>query len=157
MKQSFLFILTLAALTACGAPKPESITITSFDGSESVPVTVELAVTREEQQKGLMERTTLAEGSGMMFVFEQQQPLGFWMRDTLIPLQILYFDEQGAFVSASDMEPCVTEVCENYYSAAPAKYALEVNPGFRETHGIAPGWRLTTESIATLEKSLERL
>ncbi|MEQ1849159.1 MAG: DUF192 domain-containing protein [Candidatus Peribacteraceae bacterium] len=152
MKHVLIAALFATILSACGPT--EEITITSFDGSESVQVTVELAVTPEEQKRGLMARTNLDEDAGMVFIFEQEKILSFWMKNTLIPLQIIFFDGQGAFVSVADMVPCETEECPLSKSASIAKYALEVNPGFRELHGITPGWKLTPESVQALEAAL---
>jgi uncharacterized protein len=152
MKHALLAVLTITVLSACGAT--DTITLTSFDGSTSVQVQVELAVTPEEQERGLMGRTTMDENEGMMFVFSEPSILSFWMKNTLIPLQILFFDAEGAFVSASEMTPCETEICPKYTSAATAKYALEVTPGFRERHGITPGWMLSPDTVTALEAAL---
>jgi uncharacterized protein len=136
-------------LTGCGNT---SISVLSPDGTKEVPVMVEIADEPKEQERGLMGRAVLQEGTGMLFVFDEPQILSFWMKDTLIPLEILYFDAEGNFVNSLSMEPCTEPPCDNYPSASLARYALEVNPGFREANGIAPGWRLDSATIARFTK-----
>jgi uncharacterized protein len=105
---------------------------------ERVPVRVEIADTEAEQQTGLMGRSALAEDAGMLFVFEGEQALSFWMKDTLIPLSIAYFDAEGRIVDIQDMQP-LDDVPPHYVSAEPAQYALEVNQGFFEEWGVMVG------------------
>ncbi len=112
-------------------------TITTSAG-ERVPVEVEVADTDAERQTGLMGRTVLPENAGMLFVFEGEQALSFWMRDTLIPLSIAYIDAQGRIVDIQDMQP-LDDVPPHYVSAEPAQYALEVNQGFFDERGVAVG------------------
>lgn len=151
MRRLFLALAACSFLAACGNT---TITIVSPDGASSVSIDVELAVTPAEQQQGLMGRAHLPEDEGMMFVFEHDQPLSFWMKNTLIPLQILFFESDGSFVNALDMVPCAIdeEECPQYRSASIAQYALEVNPGFREAHGIGTGWRLDAGTLTRLAR-----
>lgn len=106
----------------------------------SLDIAVEIADSDAERQKGLMERASL-EG-GMLFVFPQEQELAFWMKDTLIPLDILYFDSRGQFVSVTTMQPCKADPCTTYPSAGPARFALEVNAGEAAAWGVGEGWIL---------------
>ena len=87
----------------------------------------------------LMERTELAENAGMLFVFEEEQPLAFFMRNTLIPLSIAYINAEGVIVDIRDMEPLDETPIP---SAEPAQYALEVNHGFFAEHGVEVGNRV---------------
>ena len=130
--------LEIPAATGTEASPPlPTLTIVSSRG-ERVPVQVEVADTNTEQQMGLMGRTVLPEDAGMLFVFEGEQTLSFWMRDTLIPLSIAYIDAQGRIVDIQDMQP-LDDVLPHYVSAEPAQYALEVNQGFFEERGVAVG------------------
>ena len=86
--------LEIPAVTGTGASPLPISTITTSAG-ERVPVEVEIADTDAERQAGLMERTVLPENAGMLFVFEGEQTLSFWMRDTLIPLSIASIDAEG--------------------------------------------------------------
>jgi len=151
MRKLFLTLGLSTLVVACSGGK-QIITIVSLDGTSEVSVNVELAITPEEQQQGLMGRTHLSDDTGMLFVFDQDQPLSFWMKNTLIPLQILYFAGDGTFVNVLDMEPCEEDPCEQYRSAALAMYALEVNPGFREKHGVGVGWKLDNATLEALSR-----
>ncbi len=112
-------------------------TINASDGEE-VGVRVEIADDSEEQAQGLMNRTSLGEDQGMLFVFDEEATLSFWMRNTLIPLSVAYIDSEGRIVDIQKMEPLDDEPPQ-YVSAEPAQYALEVNQGFFEERGVEVG------------------
>ncbi len=114
-----------------------TLAIINSDGTRT-EVEAEIADEAAEQQRGLMERTELAENAGMLFVFEREQTRSFWMRNTLIPLSIAYIDSEGRIVDIQDMEP-LDDVPPNYVSAEPARYALEVNQGFFAERGVEVG------------------
>ena len=124
-----------------GSSDLEKITLESPDGKEVV-VKVEIADEQEEHKEGLMHRKELKEGHGMLFMFGETRKRSFWMKETLIPLDIIYFDESGEFVSFKEMRPCEKDPCQTYSSEDPAKYALEVNAGFVEEHDIGKGWKM---------------
>ncbi len=115
--------------------EPATIEIVNSFG-EVIPVRVEIADSQAEQARGLMERTELAEDAGMLFVFEDERQRSFFMRNTYIPLSIAYINAEGVIVDIQDMQP-LDETSRP--SAAPAKYALEVNQGFFARHGIEVG------------------
>ena len=96
--------LMVFALASC-APSDANLILEGPDGS-TVPFNAEFAYTDMERQQGLMGRTELAEDEGMLFVFEENQNLFFWMKNTLIPLDIIFFDRDGNFVSSTTMQPC---------------------------------------------------
>ncbi|MCA3748442.1 MAG: DUF192 domain-containing protein [Rubrobacter sp.] len=85
-----------------------------------------------------MYRTALGEDRGMLFVFDRERRLSFWMRNTLIPLSIAYIDSEGRIVDIQDMKP-LDDDPPHYVSAEPAMYALEVNRGFFEERGVEVG------------------
>ncbi len=104
---------------------------------------VELAIDDHARMRGLMFREHLDADAGMLFVFETEQPQSFWMKNTRIALDILYFDRHGALVSvAADTPPCRTSYCPSYPSAGPARYVLELNAGHAARLGVAPGAKL---------------
>jgi uncharacterized protein len=85
-------------------------------------------------------RTTLAPDHGMLFVFPYQAPQGFWMKNTLIPLDILYFDTDRRLVSTqSNVPPCKADPCPIYPSNAPARYVLELSAGTANRIGVRVG------------------
>lgn len=100
---------------------------------------VEIADTPESRNRGLMRRTSLAEDAGMLFVFDSEVTRYFWMKNTIIPLDILYIATNGTIVDIQTMQPCEKEPCPTYPSRAPALYALEINAGEAQSRGIAVG------------------
>lgn len=104
-----------------------------------VLVNAEVADTPERQQLGLMHRTELADDAGMVFLFFQDTSAGFWMKNTLIPLSIAFFEGNGEIVALLDMEPCETDPCPTYEPGATYRGALEVNQGAFEEWGVEVG------------------
>lgn len=103
-----------------------------------------LALTTAQQDQGLMNRTNLAGYDGMLFQFATPTSVEFYMKDTLIPLSIAWFDMSGHFVSSTDMTPCPTQDnCPLYAAASPYTDALEVQKGGLGRLGIGPGSVLT--------------
>ena len=123
--------------TAPSTLSATTVTIVPSSGAEPVEVEAEIADDEAERQRGLMERTELAENAGMLFVFGREQQLSFWMRNTRIPLSIAYIDADGRIVDIEDMEPFDDQT--KHPSAEPSKYALEVNQGFFDKRGIGVG------------------
>ena len=107
-------------------------------GGKKVGVRVEVADDLAEQAKGLMDRTTLGENRGMLFVYPEERELSFWMKNTLIPLSIAFIDSERRIIDIQDMKPLDDEP-PHYVSAEPAQYALEVNQGFFERRGVKVG------------------
>ncbi len=103
-------------------------------------VLVEIADDPAERSRGLMHRESLPEDQGMLFVYpEQRDNLGFWMKNTLIPLDIAFIDRELRIVDIQRMEP-LDETTR--YSAAPAMYALEMNAGWFAGNGVRVGDRI---------------
>jgi uncharacterized protein len=107
-------------------------------GGKKVEVRVEVADDLAEQAKGLMDRTTLGENRGMLFVYPEERELSFWMKNTLIPLSIAFIDSERHIIDIQDMKPLDDEP-PHYVSPEPAQYALEVNQGFFESRGVKVG------------------
>lgn len=101
-------------------------------------ITAELAMTEEEKAIGLMNRQNLDTNSGMLFVYQNEADRGFWMKDTFIPLDIVFIDEDRKVVSISaNTKPNQTD--EIYYSDKKSMYVLELNAGKAEELDIKPG------------------
>ena len=129
---------TGADTAGTGQKTPELPTVTIHASCGEVRVRVEVADDPAEQAKGLMDRTTLGENRGMLFIYPEERELSFWMKNTLIPLSIAFIDSERRIIDIQDMKPLDDEP-PSYVSAEPARYALEVNRGFFEEHGVEVG------------------
>ncbi len=89
-----------------------------------------------------MERRHLAPNAGMVFLFDEPSTNRFWMKNTLIPLSIAFWDEAGRIVSIVDMAPCREEPCPLYSAGTPYIGAVEVNRGFFKSYGVKVGDRV---------------
>jgi len=130
-----VFALAIAVLvcSSCVAREPYVV----LNGQR---FTVELAETTEKQALGLMFRDSLAADRGMLFLFPSESRRSFWMKNTRIPLDILYFDSDLALVSiAADARPCRSARCPTYPSEGAAQYVLELNAGKAAELGVRPG------------------
>lgn len=107
---------------------------------KSISLHVEIADNNTSRQTGLMFRKSLAEDSGMLFVFENEQRLNFWMKNTYIPLSIAYIDKYGFIKDILSMKPL--DISRTYPSSVPAMYALEVNEGWFKKNNITAGCRI---------------
>ncbi len=101
---------------------------------------VELARTKEERERGLMYRKKLDDNAGMLFIFEKKGMYGFWMKNTLIPLDIIWLDDDGVIVYIKEnAKPCKHILCPVIMPNKKAKYVLEVNAGKVKELGIKLG------------------
>lgn len=133
----FLFVLCCLMMAACAKSKlpVKDLKIQKSDGTEVV-VKTEIAQKEAERNYGFMNRKKIPSGTGMLFVFEKDQILSFWMKNTPHPLSIAYLDSKGEIKNIYDMTP---------FSLAPVKstvscrYALEVPQGWFTETGIQVG------------------
>lgn len=109
---------------------------------------IEFATTPAAQEHGLMNRTSMPADHGMLFVFADAQPRTFWMKNTLIPLDILFFDAHGRLVAVqADAQPCKADPCSLYPSNEPARYVLELNAGTAAKLGLRKGALMTLSGV----------
>jgi hypothetical protein len=99
-------------------------------------VVAEVARTPDEREQGLMYRQEVPDGSGMLFVFEEQAVRSFWMQNTYVALDIAFLDVSLAVIDIQQMEPQTTD---SHESAGPAMFALEVPKGWFAAHGVKVG------------------
>ena len=153
----WLALATLVGVAVACSSKPDDDAkdyehVMAFDSArvrlttsrDTVQLALELAVSEQQKQLGLMERKRLAENAGMLFMYDSTQAgdAGFWMYRTLIPLDIAFLDSAGVIRSVRAMVPCPTTIaqgCPTYTPDVPYRYALEVNAGYFARHGIAAG------------------
>jgi len=124
MKRAIIPVILTISLTITGCTKPKYVVQA---GGKSY--NVETAVTKAERNYGLMNRAEMAADAGMLFIFPRSDVYGFWMKNTLIPLDIIWISENKKVVDVTTLQPCVTEKCESYVPKKAAKYVLELNAG----------------------------
>ena len=125
-----LFALTLSA---CAAQGP-------YVELKGKRFTIELATDDASREHGLMDRTQMDADHGMLFVFDDDAPRAFWMKNTKIALDMLFFDGANKLVSVQhNVPPCQHDPCPAYSSGAPARYVLELNAGQAEKLGLTSG------------------
>lgn len=135
--KALVFTAFLAA-AAIGCQSGTSAPTVVLQGqSGPVAVEVELALTPESQARGLMWRQEMGANQGMLFIFPKAEPRAFWMKNTPLPLDIIYIGEDRRIVHiARDTQP----YSENSIpSRGPSRYVLEVNAGFTAQHGVDAG------------------
>lgn len=120
-------------------PTPSSV-VTISQGSAKASVAVEIAATEPQREVGLMNRKSMDEDRGMLFTFPNDVNVGFWMKNTLIPLDIAYIDASGKVLEVHAAKPLDETVL---YPKTPFRYALEVNQGWFERHGLGVGATVT--------------
>jgi uncharacterized membrane protein (UPF0127 family) len=126
-------VLTLSL--ACGRDGPTAV----VHGTERAPVSVQLEVanTPADRERGLMYRRSLPENGGMLFIFPEETDLSFWMKNTLIPLDMLFIARDGRIVG---IHPDAVPLSLAPISVgAPSAYVLEVNGGWAARHGVRAG------------------
>jgi len=134
-----VFLLLIAALS--GPSRAAEFQPLEIAGKTGVhPFLVELAVTPEETSRGLMFRRSLPEGQGMLFDFQRDQELSFWMKNTYIPLDMIFIRSDGRIHRiAENTEPLSERLVP---SLGPARAVLEVIAGTARKFGLAPGDRV---------------
>jgi uncharacterized membrane protein (UPF0127 family) len=128
---------TLAAGAAQPPARPAHVVLPLPVTGATREVTVELALTNVERNNGLMNRTRLEPDAGMLFIFMDDAPRRFWMKNTLIPLDILFLDADGTIQNIARGHPGVEQ--PGYHSLRPARMVLELNAGWCAEHGLQPG------------------
>ena len=127
----------------------EGATVTFFvDNEAMLNVSCELAATPEDRAKGLMYRETLADYAGMLFVYETEENICFWMKNTYIPLDIIFIDENSTVINIEEavvQKDVSDEELIRYCSERPAKWVLEINQGLCRFFGITTGVKVTIE------------
>ena len=134
-------LLSLAALllTSCSTtPTMPSAIFQTKAGP--VSLNIETADTAQERETGLMYRETMPEDQGMLFTFDDERRLTFWMKNTLIPLDMVFLDHTKKVVHiARDVQPCKADPCPLTPSMSAAKYVIETNAGWTANNGVSEG------------------
>jgi len=136
-----------AALALAGCRDRGPLAVIRGPGA-AVEVSLEVAATPAERERGLMYRSSLAEGRGMLFVFDEDRNHSFWMKNTLIPLDMLFIARDGTVVGIhANATPQSTA---DIAVGMPSRYVLEVPGGWAARHGISAGARVEFRGVNTL-------
>lgn len=135
-----IIIVIIVFSVSCQRIKMTTTTL-SINGR---PLTVEIARTRKQRVRGLMHREELDWNRGMLFIFEEEKVLSFWMKNTKIPLSIAYLDSEGKVTDIFNMEPYSLQPVTSRFEC---KYALEVNLGFFRESGLLVGDRIDLDYL----------
>jgi uncharacterized membrane protein (UPF0127 family) len=156
----FLLIAALFAMAACSqpaqtstsnageAPAPSPIPMPQAVLPDGFAIDLELALTPEEISNGLMFRPSLPKNRGMLFLFDHPRLPSFWMKNTMIPLDLVFLDETGVVVDViANVQPCAADPCPNYPPSSPAQAVLEIGAGVGGAHGIETGAAIDFERV----------
>lgn len=147
---SSTLILVLFLQPAISANAQEGFV--KFIGKPNSKVFLEVAVTDEEREKGLMNRPSLAENHGMVFIFRPAKQITFWMKDTLISLDMIFINKGKIMKIVKNAVPNQTSVL--YPSNTPVTEVIEVNGGFADKYMIKTGDRLVFKNIPQIDYSV---
>ncbi|MEJ7731508.1 MAG: DUF192 domain-containing protein [Polyangiaceae bacterium] len=118
----------------------------TFDAVADRPVTVEIAERGEARMRGLMYRKSMGDDAGMIFVFQgHKEEHTFWMKNTCIPLDMLFIDDDGTIVGIEENTPTLTE--ETFSVGCKSRYVLELNAGWTRKHGVKAGQKVKLDGI----------
>ena len=119
------------------AQQPQLPLLELFAGMHRVEA--EVAATFDSRQTGMMQRTSMPTQRGMLFVFPEVARHCMWMRKTLLPLSVAFLDEKGRIINVEEMQP---QTDDNHCATKPARYALEMNPGWFKSRGLGAGFSI---------------
>ncbi|MDA0378226.1 MAG: DUF192 domain-containing protein [Bacteroidetes bacterium] len=163
MTRLILVLAACALMSACGEADPEPSSTASSEEVVSIPfrkdgtltlsrdgvayrtLDIEIAETDSSRNRGLMQRNSLPEDSGMLFIFDREEERGFWMANTPLALDLIFLREDGSILSISKyVQPMRTETVP---SNGPAMYVLEVEAGYSDSIGIIEGDAMAFERL----------
>lgn len=148
---SRVFYIGLLAVVAAGAVwifSYKTIPDAEFGG---VSLRLEYATTEAEREQGLSGRESIPSDYGMLFAFPKDDRYGFWMKDTLVPLDIFWLDDKGQVVFVA-RDIATSTYPSVFYPSEPARYVLETAAGFAREHNVATGTVLTLKNLPTVSQ-----
>ena len=146
----FVLLFSLASLSCFGEPSFEKNDIFFITKeNKQVAINVELAINQEQKSHGFMNRKNIPEGTGMIFLYDRDEKMYFWMKDTPSPLSIAFIDSSGVIKEIKDMMPYSLKTIESTLSL---RYALEVPQGMFKRLKLDVGDSLTKESLLLLKR-----
>ena len=144
-KLLLLFVFLLGSLSSCNSLEKFEKRELVIEGKQGkVTIKAEIAITQAQHEQGLMYRKSLKDGEGMLFIFQNDQFLAFWMKNTLVPLSVAYISYDGRILEIYDMQPGNLDPVK---SSRSVRYALEVPQGWFSRAGLGVGDRLEIQGL----------
>jgi len=140
VRRALLLFLALGVSSCVAAP---ALPVVAFAGRDA-SARVEVAATQEARERGLMFRDPLPPDQGMLFVYPDDRPLGFWMKNCRIPLSAAFMDRDGRVLNIEEMAPgdgVKDDALPRYHSLGDARFVLEMEAGWFARKGVRPGDR----------------
>jgi uncharacterized protein len=125
--------------------KQGELTLIKKDGTSILSINIEIADDESKREVGLMGRPTMSEKEGMLFIFEEEHVGAFWMKNTILPLDILFINKLGEIITIHKNTTPFSE--QTYQAKGMTLFVLEVNAGFTDKYGIAEGDRISWKKI----------
>lgn len=167
MKRSLLVVMAIIGLSGCGgspsakpqarAAEPAGVAPTAAPAGLAIPrlhlpdgkaIDLEVADDAETRAQGLMFRDRLRPGTGMLFVFPSNDIYAFWMKNTFIPLDMIWIDEKGTIVDIKTaVPPCPADPCPSYAPSGISRYVLELASGQAAEYGLRTGMVVKFENV----------
>ncbi len=146
------FLLLFSISTISCKEHTQTIPLTIQTQQKEITISAETAITPKEQQKGFMHRTEIPDGTGMLFIYQHDTHLRFWMKNTPHALSIAFIDSRGKIREIRDMQPFSLETVTSTNSV---RYALEVPQGYFTRAGIKAGDSCTNETLTIIQTLLQ--
>ncbi|HZC99153.1 MAG TPA: DUF192 domain-containing protein [Actinomycetes bacterium] len=143
---------TSGSASATGGPRRHTYLLEPA-GWPPARVSLEVAADEPARERGLSHRTDVPSGTGMVFLFPGDTTASFWMKDTLVPLQIAFVAADGRVVSTFEMAPCRADPCATYTPSGAYRYAVELPSGAFTAAGVGEGDRVVPENPAGLPRA----
>ena len=148
--RSYLLVIFCGLLLNASSCQAQPKVIITTETSRELPFEVEIADTPAKRELGLQYRRELAENRGMLFLFAEEREQTFWMKNTPIPLDMIFINQDHKIVGI--VEQAVPFSLDSRSVAAPSRFVLEINGGLARGYGIQPGDRVRFEGVAETVK-----
>ena len=140
--KTIILLILILTISACTTQTQQETCIDEICFDENC-FKIEIPRTQEEMIRGLMHVEYLPDDEGMLFIFKEPRAHAFWMKDTLIPLDMIWLDEELQVVYVQTAVPCIEEPCTIYAPNTTALYTLEINAGLADEKNIEIGQKAT--------------
>lgn len=147
---SYAVLPLMTSYAVAGTTTAEAVSKVPLATIGKNKIKLEVACTPYEIQRGLMFRTSMPEDAGMVFIFHPEREVAFWMKNTLIPLDMLFIKDGKILKICQNVPPCKKDPCPNYPEEGPilVTEVVELNGGYTQRHGIKEGDKITFEFLA---------